>query len=218
MFECWPQPAQQVMQRADQESDRLGHGYVGCEHVLAALAGFPGPAAAVLARHGLSLGAVRCGLRQLVAQGVLPPPWRNDAYLLGSLGVDLAAVRRSMAATFGADALETASRLASRRTGWHGLTGKPILVKRALQLASTERQRRGHGQLSPEHLLLGVLRDAQDPLDRPRCFNNRRARQRGAAIGLPQRGPSPVRLLVEARGARLTDLYEAVAAEFRAPV
>ncbi|MFZ5851441.1 MAG: Clp protease N-terminal domain-containing protein [Actinomycetota bacterium] len=50
-------------------------------------------------------------------------------------------------------------------------------------MAGAERQRRRHGQLSHEHLLLGVLRNAQDPLERPRCFNNRGAPRRRAAAG-----------------------------------
>ncbi|GAA4997521.1 Clp protease N-terminal domain-containing protein [Actinopolymorpha pittospori] len=217
MFEQLPQPTRQVMELADQESDRMRHSYIGCEHVLAALARYPADAAAVLARHGLDVDAIRSDLERLVEEGILPPPWRNDADLLRSLGVDLAAVRHNMESTFGAEALERATRKASRRTGWHGLTGKPILFKRALQLAGEERQRLGYTETTAEHILLGVLKDAQDPIEKPRCFNNPWMRRKRAQIGLPHRGPSPVKLIVQARGASLPDLYQAVAAELHAP-
>ncbi|GAA2760859.1 Clp protease N-terminal domain-containing protein [Actinopolymorpha rutila] len=216
MLDHWPPPARQVMELANQESDQMRHSYVGCEHILAALATYPAHATDVLIRNGLDVASIRSELDRLVDEGVLPPPWRNDADLLRTLGVDLDAVRHNLEAAFGADAMERATRRASRRTGWHGLAGKPLLIKRAFQFAGEERRRLGHTQMTSEHILLGLLKDAQDPLQKPRCFNNPWARRRRTNLGLPHRGPSPVRRIVQARGASLSDLYQAVEAQLRA--
>lgn len=37
----------------------------------------------------------------MISRGILPPPWHNDHELLGSLGVDLDAILRSMEDVFG---------------------------------------------------------------------------------------------------------------------
>jgi len=82
MFERFDEPAQQVMDLACEESDRLRHDYVGPEHVLAGLARQDtSRAAAILRASGLGGEAVRGGLDRLVAQGLLPGPWHNQADL-----------------------------------------------------------------------------------------------------------------------------------------
>jgi ATP-dependent Clp protease ATP-binding subunit ClpA len=75
MFERLAPPARQVMARAEQESDRLRHNYVGPEHVLAGLAADDGPAGRVLRERALDLAGVRAELDRLVARGVLLGPY-----------------------------------------------------------------------------------------------------------------------------------------------
>lgn len=209
MIEQFPEPARQVFTLAEEEADRLRHNYVGCEHALAGLARHPGPTAEFLTGNGFDVDTVRGGLDRLVGQGVLPPPWRNDAALLHSLGVDLVAVRATMEESFGTEAVDRATRQASRRTGWTPLCGKALMFKRALQLAHEHRKALGEPCVGPEHILLGILEDARDPLDKPRCFNNAWNRRRRRSLGLPHQGPSPVTLLVHAQGASLTELHQA---------
>jgi hypothetical protein len=45
--------------------------------------------------------------------------------------------------------------------------------------------------VGPEHLLLGLLRDAEDPVETDLAPQDRRQR---VLLGLPDHGPSPIRL------------------------
>jgi hypothetical protein len=212
MFERCSESASEACRLAHQESDRLRHDYVGPEHVLAGLARQEDSRAAViLTGVGLGPDVIRAGLDRLVAEGVLPGPWRNKADLLGSLGIDLAAVRRAAEESFGEDALCTASRRARSRS-WlretpvvsvgpvNPLGGKAFLAKRAFELARREAGRLGQHEVGPVHLLLGVLRDAEDPTG---TGLSRRAKRMGSYLGLSHGGPSPVRLVIEGAGLRL---------------
>jgi Clp amino terminal domain, pathogenicity island component len=146
VFERFTQPAYRVVELANQEADRLRHGYLGPEHVLVGIVRqADSPAGRVLRARGLDLEAVRGELDRLVERGILPGPERNHAALLGSLGVDLEAVRRAAEEAFGQEAVGQATWRVSRRRWWRGggpgwtpLCGKAAVAKRALQLASAE--------------------------------------------------------------------------------
>jgi ATP-dependent Clp protease ATP-binding subunit ClpA len=221
VFERFTQAAHRVVELAEEEAARLGHRYLGPEHVLLGLvrAG-DSRAARVLQAHGLDLEAVRVEVGRLVDQEVLPRPERNDAELLRGLGIDLEAVRRQAEETFGCEAVDEASWRVTRRSRWRGdgvgwtpLCGRPMAAKGALHLASVEADALGQ-DVGPEHVLLGVLRDAAALPGDPRP--SRRAKRTRAYLGLPQEGPGPVKLLVEARGLTLEQLRDAVLAELHA--
>lgn len=220
MFERFTEPARRVVELALDESDRLGHGYLGAEHVLAGIAAHGGgPAARVLREAGLDAPAVLAGLDQLVSQGVLPHPQHGAAGLLGSLGVDVAAVRRAAEETFGRPAVDEAARRVSRRPWWRGrgpgwtpLCGKALAAKQAFYLASVAADALGHASVGPEHLLLGVLGDAEAP-----ARWTRRTHRVAAQLGLPrQPGPHPARVLLSAHGLTIVALREMMLAELRA--
>lgn len=216
MFERLTEPARQVVSSAGEESDRLGHNYIGCEHVMAGIARqVDNPAAQILGTHGLDLRAIRAELDRLIDRGILPRPWHNDHELLGSLGVDLDAVLRSMEDAFGVDTVKQA---VDRATGggWTPGHGKVLELKQSCWLAVKQADALRHAGVGPEHLLLGLLIDAQNPLDKPRCFRNAWQRRRRARLGLPHQGPSPVSLIVEQRGLTLKALRKAVTAELHA--
>jgi ATP-dependent Clp protease ATP-binding subunit ClpA len=219
MLERFDEPAGQVMDLACEEADRLRHDYVGPEHVLAGLARQDGGRAAqVLRASGLSGEAVRAGLDRLVAEGVLPGPWRNRADLLRTLGIDLGAVQQAVETSFSSDAVREASRRALGRSRLREdrlvcaspLTGKAMAAKRAFHLAAREADALGHRDISPEHLLLGLLRDARDPAG---TGLSRRGRRLGGYLGLPRGGPSPVRVIIEASGASLDAMRNEVRAQ-----
>jgi ATP-dependent Clp protease ATP-binding subunit ClpA len=222
MFERFTEPARQVMDFSCEEADRLRHDYLGPEHMLAGLARQPGSrASAILRASGLGGEAVRSGLDRLVAEGLLPGPWRNKADLLRTLGIDLGAVRQAVETSFGPEAVSAASRRALGRSRLREdrlicaspLTGKAMVAKRAFHLAARKADALGRRDISPEDLLLGVLCDAQDPAG---TGLSRRARRLGGYLGLPQGGPSPVRLIIEASGAGLDALRDQVLAELPA--
>jgi hypothetical protein len=220
VFDRFTQRARQVVVLAEQESDRLGHNYLGPEHVLASIAAQAGThAGRVLRSRGLDAAAIRAELDRLVSQGILPPRWRNHSELLGSVGIDLAAVRRSMEEAFGGQAVGDATRRVSRRSWWRGggaawtpLCGKAAAAKQAFYLAGIEADALGRKGVDPEHVLLGVLRDAEAP-----ARWTRRTRRVRAVLGFPrQPGPHPVVAVIEARGLAVETLREAILAELHA--
>jgi ATP-dependent Clp protease ATP-binding subunit ClpA len=211
--------ARQAMTLADTEAERLRHEYLGPEHVLAGLARLTGSRAArILAASGLTGEAVSAALDAQVSAGLLPGPGRNQADLLRSLGIDLNQVRQALEASFGPEAVAAASRRPAGRTWWGRrrtacsgpLAGKAMLAKRAFGFAAEEASRAGQPEVRPEHLLLGVLRDAQQP-----AKLSPRLRQARARLGVPAGGVPPVRLIAEAAGSSLDALQARVAAAVR---
>jgi ATP-dependent Clp protease ATP-binding subunit ClpA len=200
------------------EARRLGHHYLAAEHLLLGLL-LQGDnlAAHVLVAHGLDLETARAEVDQLIAQGVLPGPQPSDDELLATLGVDLEAVHARMQATFGEDVYWKAAQRVQHRAAQpvthppHVSTDPtPIMYVRALNIAAHEAIGRDQ-EVGPEHLLLGLLRDAEDPVETDLTAQQRRQR---ALLGLPDHGPNPIKLLVEARGLTLDTLRTALLGEF----
>ena len=54
MLERFPDDARAVLVQAQRHARRLGHRYIGCEHLLLALVGVDQPASAVLRERGLT--------------------------------------------------------------------------------------------------------------------------------------------------------------------
>ena len=163
--------ARQVMSLAAEESEQLGHGYIGDEHViLGLLRGQAGRASSLLRRHGLDLAGARAELARLAAEGLMPRSRTDDARALLAVGIDVEAVRERLVAAFGAEAVGAAVWRASRRPWWRGggrrrtpLCGPPLFAKRALWLAACHAEGQGEAAVAPEHLLYGVLQDLDDP-------------------------------------------------------
>lgn len=85
--------------------------------------------------------------------------------------------------------------------------GPPLLIcARALNIAAHEAIARDQ-DVGPEHLLLGLLGDAEDPIDAEPDAHERRLR---GLVGLPDHGPHAIKLLVEAHGLSLETLRSAV--------
>jgi len=163
--------ARAVMQLALAESEQLGHGYVGDEHVLLGLlAEQASRASSLLRAHGLDLASARAELQRLSAAGLMPRSRADDAGALRAVGIDVEAVRERLVAAFGDQAVGAAVWRASRRPWWRGggrrrtpLCGPPFFAKRAMYLAGCYAESRDAAAVTPEHLLHGVLRDLDDP-------------------------------------------------------
>jgi len=193
------------------EALRRGQHYIGPEHLLVGLlSDGDNPAARLLHRHGLDLATVRAELDRQVANGVLPSRQASDAELLGTLGIDLQAVSGRLKEAFGRGAYyHAAQRVRLRRI--HAVPhapggGTPLICRRALVFASREAAARGQ-EVKPLHILLGLLHEAEDPVDTDLYPEERRLR---SMLGLPNHGPHPIKLLVEARGLSLERLRGAV--------
>ena len=221
VFGRFTEPAHQVLDLAREEAERAGHRYLGPEHLLlGVLAEGHRRAAQLLRTAGVELAAARAALARLADQGVVPAPRPSDRELLGTMGIDLDAVRHHTEQRFGVQAVGEATWRVTRRRWWWGprvvwtpLCGPPLVAKRALQLASQQAHALGHGEVRPEHLLLGVLEDAQQPADKP--TSSRRHRQIIAHVGLPDGYHSAAGPLLAGLAVDLGRLREVVAAELR---
>ncbi len=219
MFERFTEQAHRVVGLAGEEAEGLGHRYLGPEHLLLGILRDGASGAAQLLRaHGVGLEAAREGLLGLAGQGVVPAPRPTDRELLGTLGIDLEAVRRSTEEAFGGQALAVATWRVPRRRFWRGdrvvwtpLCGPPFLAKRALHLASQQASALGHGAVGPGHVLLGVLQDAREPAGRTRV--PRRHRRITAHAGLPDGYRGAAGRLLETLGVDLEGLRRVVMAK-----
>jgi ATP-dependent Clp protease ATP-binding subunit ClpA len=219
VFERFTEQAHRVLDLAQDEAERCGHRYLGPEHVLlGVLAEGHTGAAQVLRAHGVELEAARAALGRLVGQGVVPAPRPSDAELLSALGIDLGAVRRTTEQRFGVQAVGEATWRVTRRHRWRGarvvwtpLCGPPFVAKRALQLAGEQAQAFGHDAVGPEHVLVGVLEDARQPVDSTR--GSRRHRRITAHVGLPDGYRGAAGPLLALLGVRLDGLRDAVVGE-----
>jgi ATP-dependent Clp protease ATP-binding subunit ClpA len=219
VFERFTEQAHRVLDLAQDEAERCGHRYLGPEHVLlGVLAEGHTGAAQVLRAHGVELEAARAALGRLVGQGVVPAPRPSDAELLSALGIDLGAVRRTTEQRFGVQAVGEATWRVTRRHRWREarvvwtpLCGPPFVAKRALQLAGEQAQAFGHDAVGPEHVLVGVLEDARQPVDSTR--GSRRHRRITAHVGLPDGYRGAAGPLLALLGVRLDGLRDAVVGE-----
>ena len=216
--------ARRVLDLSREEADRFGHRYLGPEHlVLGVLRDGGSGASRALDAHGVDLPGARAQLRRLVDRGLVPGPRPSDAQLLGSLGIDLEAIRRSTEQTFGRTAVGWADREATRaRRGGVGrvprtpLRDPPMLISQALYHAGEQARTLGIGTVGPELLLLGVVTDIQTPW--PRCMNNRWRRQLQASVGLPKGYRGAAGPLLRSLGVDLDQLGAALTAELGASV
>jgi Clp amino terminal domain, pathogenicity island component len=211
--------ADRVLELARAEAERFGHRYLGPEHlVLGVLRDGRSEASRLLEAHGADLPAAREALGRLVGHGVVPGPRPSDAELLGSLGIDLDAIRRTTEQSFGGTAVGWAVREATRarrrgigRVPRTPLRDPPMLIGQVLVHTGQQAQALGIAVIGPELLLLGVVTDIQTPW--PRCMNNRWRRQLYASVGLPKGYRGAAGPLLAALGIDLDQLRQAVTAE-----
>jgi hypothetical protein len=216
--------ADRVLDLARKEADRFGHRYLGPEHlVLGVQRDGRSGACGALEAHGVDLRAAREALGRLADRGLVPQPRPSDAELLGSLGVDLAAIRRTTEQTFGHRAVGWAVREATRarrrgvgRVPRTPLREPPMLISQVLVHAGEQARALGIGMIGPELLLWGVVTDIRTPW--PRCMNNRWRRQLHASVGLPAGYRGAAGPLLGALGVDLDELAAAVLAELWAGV
>src|SRR2546423_2962143 len=103
--------ARAVVVQAREEAIRLGHRYIGTEHLLLALLKPEGGTAyTVLSGAGLDRDRVRTEVRRMVGGGEavlgVAPLGDEDAQALQAIGIDLPAVRAKIEEVFGPGALD----------------------------------------------------------------------------------------------------------------
>src|SRR5215470_14580657 len=144
MFERFTGTARHVVVQAQEDARRLGHNYIGCEHLLLAAAATGEPASAVLRDQGVTPERVEAEILRTIGRGQTADPLGGlDRQALAFLGIDLDVVRARIEAAFGPDALTGALPAAcrSRRPAW----GKGPLA----ELTRRRRRRRAPRSAGP---------------------------------------------------------------------
>jgi ATP-dependent Clp protease ATP-binding subunit ClpA len=199
---------ERTMQLAAQESERRNHRYLGAEHALLGLLRTGrGRAVGFLRSRGLTAEAVEVELDRLEEEGVVPHR-DGGRDVLRSLGIDIEEVVARLDRSFGRAVDEATCRVTRRRWWRRGRRrlaplAKPVLVKRALELAERHAHAAGREQATIDDVLVGILRDAQDPVG---TQLSRRGKRSLLQLDLVPGSPAPVRLIVEARGLTLDGL------------
>jgi Clp amino terminal domain, pathogenicity island component len=115
MTRHFDEDANAIVVQAYEHAIRLGHPYLGGEHLLLALAAAGQPAGAVLREHGVTPELAEAEIVPLSGGGLFGD---LDRDALATVGVDLDAVRATTEASFGQEALTRAARAAHRRPRW----------------------------------------------------------------------------------------------------
>jgi ATP-dependent Clp protease ATP-binding subunit ClpA len=159
MFERFAEPSRRAVEIARQEARRLGHHWVGTEHLLLGIAVQDEVWAGVLARRGLTAPCIRSEIDRIIAHGAAAAPGvapAIDADALATLGIDLEAVRRRVEASFGPGALE-------RKPAGRRYEPEPAHLpftpraKKALELGLRECVTQQRDEITPRDLVIGVL-------------------------------------------------------------
>jgi ATP-dependent Clp protease ATP-binding subunit ClpA len=141
-------PAKRYLAAGADEARRLGHSYVGTEHLLLALTRDPeGGVTRVLGQLGV-------GHEDINSSSFLARVWapRMDADALAALGIDLERVRERLEDTFGHGALEEA------RAGMEPTdAGIRCIAPRLKKALANAVERAGDQPVRGEHVLLGML-------------------------------------------------------------
>jgi ATP-dependent Clp protease ATP-binding subunit ClpA len=145
MFERFTESARRVVLQAQETAGHLGHGYVGCEHLLLAAAGTDEPASEILRTQGVTPDRVEAEILRTIGRGQTTDPLSGlDRQALASIGIDLDVVRARIEAAFGPDALFHAGERTARQNSCPTWEKGPLA-----ELARRRRRRRARRHATP---------------------------------------------------------------------
>jgi ATP-dependent Clp protease ATP-binding subunit ClpA len=156
MFERFARNARVAVMLAQEEARELCDRETGSQHLLLGVLQAAGEElSAVLTGYGLTADAVRT---RLAESSPGDTSFNEDADALSTIGIDLAAVRDSVARTFGSDAFDKALSRSGRRRRPRGRISFSHGAKKALELALREALAHKDNEIRCEHLVLGIVR------------------------------------------------------------
>jgi ATP-dependent Clp protease ATP-binding subunit ClpA len=159
-FERFTRNARVAVMLAQEEARELRDHEMGSQHLLLGILQAAGEdLSAVLTGYGLSADGVRSRLAE-TAPG--DRSFDEDADALRAIGIDLRAVRDSVARTFGADAFDNALPRSGRRRRARGHISFSHGAKKVLELALREALAHKDNEIRCEHLLLGIVRSGDN--------------------------------------------------------
>ncbi len=158
MFERFTTDARLIVVNSQVHARRLGHNYIGCEHLLLSLATLDGEVGETLRGAGATPQAVDAAIQRMVG-----PQWFHgvDREALAAIGVDLDVVRERVEAQFGRPAAPCRRRPWLRRRRRNCEPGAGYIqftprAKKCLELSLREALALRHKHIGPEHILLGL--------------------------------------------------------------
>jgi ATP-dependent Clp protease ATP-binding subunit ClpA len=229
MLERFTDTARHVIVRAQEDARRLGHNYIGCEHLLLAAAATDEPASAVLRDHGVTPERIEAAILRTIGLGQAADPLGGlDRQALASIGIDLDAVRARIEAAFGPDALTRAlpASRQSRRPAW----GKGPLAeltrrrrrRRARRNAPRPAGPRGNASLTPGPAPRGHIpftprakKSLQLSLREAEALHDNYIGVQHLTLALLARKDGTVPVILSALGAPASSLRAAVLARYR---
>ncbi|MCX4099289.1 Clp protease N-terminal domain-containing protein [Nocardia sp. alder85J] len=164
MFERFAETTRAAVTSAAEQARELRSPTLDVEHLLLGVAiNADDRLREVLTERGITAEGIR---KALYRSSTGNPLGEEDAAALRSIGIDLDAVRESLAAGFGANALDRAP--AQESDAWWGRVSARLNLgtkvardaKKALELSIRETLLRHSNRIEAGHLLLGVLRAA----------------------------------------------------------
>jgi ATP-dependent Clp protease ATP-binding subunit ClpA len=157
MFERFSRHARVAVVLAQEDARELRTREIGPQHLLLGILQSAGnDLSAVLSGYGLTADAVRPRLIEAAPKtDEACPDFAEDAEALRAIGIDLAAVRDSVART---DAFDNALSRSGRRRRRRGHIPFTRPAKKTLEYAVREALVHEDNEIGCEHLLLGILR------------------------------------------------------------
>lgn len=163
MFERFTRHARVAVVLAQEEARELRIREMAAQHLLlGVLQAADGDLSALLGGYGLTAEVVRARLTE--PDSAHNESLDEDAEALRAIGIDLQAVRDSVARTFGADAFDSAPPRSGRSRRRRGDQRRPGHIpfdrsaKKSLELAVREALALKDNAIGCEHLLLGIVR------------------------------------------------------------
>ncbi|MGE2813832.1 Clp protease N-terminal domain-containing protein [Mycobacterium heidelbergense] len=162
MFERFTRQARVAVVLAQEEARELRTREITPQHLLLGVLEAAGnELSGVLSGYGLTADGVRA--RLLEAAPSTDDSFDEDAEALRAIGIDLRAVRDSVARTFGADAFDNALPRSGRRRRRRGHIPFSRAAKKCVELAVREALHHKDNEIACAHLLLGIMRSGDKP-------------------------------------------------------
>ena len=157
MFERFSRNARVSVVLAQEEARELDADEIRPEHLLVGVLQSAGrDLARLLSGYGLTADVVRVRLESNESSD--DETFDEEAEALRSIGIDLRAVRDSVARNFGEDVWDNALRKSGRRRHRRGHIPFTKPAKKVLELSLREALAHNDSTISCEHVLLGILR------------------------------------------------------------